>query len=102
MTENRRKDERFQLRIPVRWDGMTGWHEARLEDISLGGCFVDTAGRVELKQVISLDILLPSGTWLPLKGEVTSYQPGIGFGIAFSFLTEDEVEVLRKLILGNC
>jgi len=98
MRENRRKYERVQRRLPVKWYGMAGSHEARLEDISLGGCFVDSAGRVELNQVISLDILLPSGEWLPLRGEVTSYQPGIGFGIVFLFLTEEEQEVLKGLI----
>jgi hypothetical protein len=78
---------------------MSGTHEARLEDISLGGCFVNTTGRVEPSQVISLEIRLPTGQWLPLRGEVTSQQPGIGFGLVFSFLTEEEEEALKDLML---
>lgn len=77
---------------------MAGTHGARLEDISMGGCFVNTNGRVEVDEVVSLEIRLPSGEWLGLRGEVTSYQPGIGFGLLFSFLTEDEEDALRELI----
>ena len=77
---------------------MAGTHEARLEDISLGGCFVNTTGRVEVGEVIVLEIRLPSGEWLPLRGEVTSHQLGIGFGLVFSFLMEEEEEALKELV----
>ena len=97
MPDERRIDERKSINLPVRWDGMAGTHEARLEDISLGGCFVNSSGRVELNEVISLEVRLPTGEWLPLRGEVTAYQPGIGFGLLFSFLTEDEEYALRAL-----
>jgi hypothetical protein len=97
MPDDRRSDERVSINLPVRWDGMAGSHEARLEDISLGGCFVNTTGRVELNEVVSLEVCLPAGEWLSLRGEVTTYQPGIGFGLLFSFLTEDEEESLRNL-----
>jgi hypothetical protein len=59
---------------------------------------VNTTGRVQFNEVISLDIRLPSGEWLPLRGEVASQQPGIGFGLLFTFLTQDEEEALRELI----
>ena len=72
--------------------------EAHLDDISLGGCFVNTRGRVDPGEVISISLRLPSGEWLALRGEVTSYQPGIGFGLSFSFLTEEEEESLRDLM----
>jgi PilZ domain len=98
MSDERRTDERVKANLAARWDGMSGTHEARIEDISLGGCFVNTSGRVEIDEVISLDIRLPSGEWLPLRGEVTSQQPGIGFGLLFTFLTQDEEEALREFI----
>lgn len=98
MSDERREDERVSANLPAKWEGTTGGHEARIEDISLGGCFVNTAGRVELAEVISLEIRLPSGDWLPLRGEVTSYQPGIGFGLNFTFLTQDEEFALRQLV----
>jgi len=98
MTQERRTDERVTLNLPVRWDGMSGTSEARIEDIGLGGCFVNTGGRVDMGDLVGLEITLPSGEPLLLRGEVTSYQPGIGFGVVFPFLTGDEEEMLRELM----
>jgi hypothetical protein len=98
MTENRRSDERVAINLPVKWDGLSGGHEARIEDLSLGGCFVNTAGRVDPGEIVSLEIKLPSGEWLQLRGEVASSQPGIGFGLLFSFLTDDEEQALREIV----
>ena len=98
MTENRRIDERVSTNLAVRWDGQSGGQEARIDDLSLGGCFVNTTGRVDQGEVVSLSIKLPTGEWLPLRGEVVSYQQGIGFGVLFSFLTDEEEQALRELI----
>ena len=98
MTENRRSDERVSVNLPARWDGLSGVHEARLEDLGFGGCFVNTAGRVDIGEVVGVEIKLPSGEWLPLRGEVASYQEGIGFGVLFTFLTDEEEQALRELI----
>jgi hypothetical protein len=98
MTENRRSDERVSLNLPARWDGVSGAHEARIEDLSLGGCFVNTSGRVDPGEIVSLEIRLPSGEWLELRGAVASFQQGIGFGLLFSFLTDDEEQALRELV----
>ena len=77
---------------------MSRTHEARVDDVSLGGCFVNTFGRVELNESVNLQIQLPSGEWLPLTGQVASYQPGVGFGLSFTTLTEEEMAVLRELM----
>lgn len=98
MRDERRSDERFNIKLPVKWDGMAGANEAHLDDLSMGGCFVNTPSRVERGEVVTIEICLPTGTWLQLRGEVTSHQPGIGFGLSFSFLTEDEEEALRDLM----
>lgn len=99
MTEERRTDERVSLNLPVRWDGLSGTSEARVEDLSLGGCFVNTRGRVDVGELVSLEIKLPSGEPLLLRGEVTAYQAGIGFGVVFPFLTDEEEQALRELIV---
>ena len=98
MTDNRRSDERVSTNLAVRWDGQSGGHEGRIEDLSLGGCFVNTTGRVDQGEVVSLSIMLPCGQWLPLRGEVVSYQQGIGFGVLFSILTDEEEQALRELV----
>jgi|SRR6476646_2313207 len=98
MDKNRRSDERISTNLPARWDGLSGQNEARIEDLSMGGCFVNTRGRVDIGEVVGIEMKLPSGEWLQLRGEVASYMAGTGFGVLFTFLTEDEEEVLRGLI----
>ena len=99
MGEERRRSERKRVLLEAKWESMSHTHEARVDDVSVGGCFVNTFGRVELHETVNLQILLPSGEWLPLQGEVASYQPGVGFGLAFTSLSEEEAEVLRELLL---
>jgi hypothetical protein len=99
MGDERREDERVEVNLPVRWDALSGSHDARLSDLSLGGCFVNSAGRVEKGEVISLKIRMPDGDWLELRGEVASYQEGIGFGLLFTFLTDEEQFALRQVIV---
>jgi hypothetical protein len=98
MPEERRSNKRKRLLLEAKWESMSSTHEARVDDISLGGCFVDTVGRVELKEAVNLEIRLPSGEWLSLRGQVASYQPGVGFGMSFTPLSEDEVAALKDLI----
>lgn len=77
---------------------MSRTHEARVDDVSLGGCFVNTFGRVEPNEEINLQIELPSGEWLSLSGHVASYQPGVGFGMCFNPLSEEQSATLEELI----
>jgi len=98
MNEDRRTDERTVTNLPTRWIGLSGTHEGRVEDLSLGGCFVNTRGRAEVGEVVSLEMKLQTGEWLQLRGEVVAFQLGTGFGLVFSFLTDEEESALRDLI----
>lgn len=93
----RRNNARKKVLLEAKWESMSRKHEARVDDVSLGGCFVDTYGHVELGEPVQLQILLPSGGWLELRGTVASYQPGVGFGMAFSLSGEEET-ALKELI----
>ncbi|MEP6921429.1 MAG: PilZ domain-containing protein [bacterium] len=99
MTEERRSDPRVPVNLTAKWDGQSGEHEARIEDIGMGGCFVNTVSRVNLGEVIGLEINLPSGKWLRIRGEVITYHEAVGFGMVFTFLTE-EVELALREIAG--
>lgn len=84
--------------LEAKWKSMSTTHEARVEDLSLGGCFLDTVGRVEQDEAVDLEIHLPSGQWLSLRGKVVTYQPGVGFGMSFTSLSRDEVAALENLM----
>ena len=94
----RRNSERKRVLLEAKWESMSRKHEARVDDLSLGGCFVNTYGPVELKEPVSLQILLPQGVWLKLRGTVVTYQPGVGFGVSFTALSDGEEAALREFL----
>jgi hypothetical protein len=98
MTEERRSNKRKRILLEAKWESMSRTHEARVDDVSLGGCFVNTFGRVELNEQVNLQIELPSGEWLAFSGYVASYQPGVGFGMRFDPLSEEKSGTLEELI----
>jgi len=97
MSDEKRSSERKTVNLVVKWDSLSGSYEAKLEDISLSGCFINTTGLANLDEVMNLEVLLPSGEWLPLKGTVATYQQGIGFGVVFSSLTDEQTQAVEKL-----
>lgn len=94
----RRSTERKRVILEARWASMSRRHEARVDDVSLGGCFVNTYGPVELNEQVNLQILTPEGVWLGVRGTVVTYQPGVGFGVSFGKLSREEEIVLKDLI----
>lgn len=98
MMEERRSSQRKRILLEAKWESMSRTHEARVDDVSLGGCFVNTFGRVELTEQVNLQLELPSGEWLSLSGYVASYQPGVGFGMCFVDLSEEKLALLDELI----
>ena len=98
MPDERRSHKRKRLLLEAKWESMSTAHEARVDDLSVGGCFVDTLGRVGLNELVNLEIHLPSGQWLPLQGYVVSCQPGVGFGLSFTSLGEKQIALLNEVI----
>ena len=98
MNDDKRTSERVPVNLPTRWHGTTGSHEGRVEDLSVTGCFVNTKGPVDVGEIVSLLIQLPSGRWLPIRGKVAFYQQLTGFSISFSILDDKERETLDELV----
>jgi hypothetical protein len=98
MSGERRVNERKRILLEAKWESMSRTHEARVDDVSLGGCFVNTFGRVEQDEEVNLQIELPSGDLLSLSGRVATYQPGVGFGMCFNPLSEENQATLEELI----
>jgi len=94
----RRSNNRKKVLLEAKWASMSRRHEARVDDVSLGGCFVNTFCHVELHEPVELQILLPSGEWLKLTGTVASYQPGVGFGMSFRLKNAAEEKAVKELI----
>jgi hypothetical protein len=98
MENERREDKRASVSIQAWWEGQSGRHEARVSDLSMGGCFIDTLSRAEIGEIIVFAIKKPDGRWLELRGQVASVDEHVGFSLAFTYLTEDEQSALAPLV----
>lgn len=98
MSDEQRTSERVPTNLPTKWQGFSGSHEGRIEDLSLTGCFVNTKGTVDVGEMVTLLIQLPSGAWLPLRGKVAFYEQLTGFSVSFSVSDEKQLEQLNELV----
>ena len=98
MSRERRRNKRQNILLEARWESLSKRHEARIDDVSLSGCFVNTYGPVEVGEPVALSILRRSGEWLSLRGYVATYQHGVGFGMAFTDLSEADQKALQDLM----
>jgi len=99
MSDNeRRKYVRSHVPLEVRWQSASGGYTARVGDISVGGCYVDSIAHVLVGEFVTLEIQLPGGEWLTLSGEVVNHQPDAGFGVRFADLPESAREALARLV----
>jgi hypothetical protein len=98
MPDERRRNQRQKVLLEARWESLSKHHEARVDDISVSGCFVNTYGPVSVGELVELKILRRSGEWLAVSGYVATYQHGVGFGLAFTDLSEEKKRALQELI----
>jgi PilZ domain len=99
MTDRERREEkRVPTSLEARWEGLSGKHAARISDISMGGCFIESMTQVAIGDFVVLEIRMPDGEWLQIRGSVASYDPHIGFSVSFTFLTDEEQRSLAQLI----
>ena len=101
MPQERRRNERQKVLLEAKWESLSSRHEARVDDVSLSGCFVNTYGQVTIGEPIELQILRRSGEWLVLKGHVATYQHGVGFGLAFTDLNYATKRALQDLMTAG-
>lgn len=98
MIEERRASERVRADIPVRWEGVLASREGTAVDISTSGCFILTEDAVQPKELIRLEMQLPTGRQLFLWGEVVYTTEEMGFALRFTGIEETEMKMLEFLI----
>ena len=96
--KERRKTKRELVELPARWESTTGVHEGSVRDISLGGCFVKSAGSVGVRDPIKVEIQLPTERWIYLWGVVAHRTPDEGFAVRFTVVNDKELEMLNLLM----
>jgi hypothetical protein len=96
--DDRRSKPRLSVHLDAVWHGAEERHTARITDLSEGGCYLDTVGEVMVGEIVAFRVLLPDDDWLYLEGEVRHHKHGMGFGVQFVDLNEEQTEKLLLLL----
>ena len=76
---------------------MTNNH-ALITDVSPGGCYINSAGRVSLDEQIRVDTILLSQSHLHLEGSVAHREWPLGFGLRFANLTDEKATLISQVV----
>lgn len=93
-----REHERTSYLTEVILESASGKRQARLSDLSLGGCFVDTLTNVREGEDVTLSASFENGDRFEARGRVAYVMQGFGFGLSFIELTNGSQEILEKLV----
>jgi CheY-like chemotaxis protein len=102
MTESTTASAPVTVSLNVVWQGSTGKEDARMSEISMDGCFIDSRvqGRA-LGDMVDFKVHLPDGPWVSLKGELVVEDYPMGFGLRFDGLTDSDRRMLAELIVAH-
>lgn len=98
MDAENREDERKEFSADVVLEFASGEYQARISDISLGGCYVDAIASVAEGEPISITITLSREKSQRYHGKVAYVLPGFGFGMCFSDLNEENTDFLQQIL----
>jgi hypothetical protein len=97
MSEERREGERHPFLDEIMLEFSSGQREARISDISAGGCYVDSIAAVSEGEEVQFDLSTHDGGFIPFTGEVAYVLNGMGFGIKFTNITEEQRAFLETV-----
>jgi hypothetical protein len=105
MEKDRRSAPRARVKLSARWEGVLSRENATVTDLSRSGCFVLTGGKVEVKELVWIEIQLTDRQTVNFWAEVVNQASEIGFALKFnSSSPEDEAalaEFLEKIFQGQ-
>ena len=100
MEQDRRSAPRVRVKLPARWEGVLSRENATVTDISRNGCFVLTGGKVEIKELVWLQIQLTEQQEVHFWAEVVNEASEIGFALKFNSSTPEDEAALAKFLEG--
>src|ERR1700730_769961 len=88
--------------LDVVWQGSSAKHDARMSEISMDGCFIDSQVQgMTLGDLVDFKVHLPSGPWVSLHGELINQDYPIGFGLRFTGLTNEARSLLAQVVAAH-
>ena len=100
MEKDRRSAPRVRVKLPARWEGVQSREKATVTDISRNGCFVLTGGKVEMRELVSLEIQLTEQQTLHFWAEVVNEASEIGFALKFNSSSPEDEAALAEFLEG--
>jgi hypothetical protein len=98
MEIERRKAPRARVKLAARWEGAMSRENATVTDLS--GCFVLTGGKVEVKELVWLEIQLSDTEAVNFWAEVVDQASEIGFALKFNSSSPEDEAALAKFLEG--
>jgi hypothetical protein len=96
-----RQHERVTVSLEAVLEFGTAKTNARVSDISRGGCFFDTLINATEGDEMIFSLKGPDGEWMRLSGTVVHYFPRIGFGLRFLPLTDAQRNFVFRIIFSQ-
>ena len=96
-----RQQKRISIPLTIELEAASGNREARISDVSLGGCYVDSIASVRKDENVRFTLLLATGRREEMSGDVIYVHEGIGFGLRFKNLSDDQRMLLQQIILAD-
>ncbi|MFN2531884.1 MAG: PilZ domain-containing protein [Pyrinomonadaceae bacterium] len=98
MQRDRRSAPRVKVNLPARWEGVLFHEHATVTNLSTTGCFVLSGGKVEVKELVWLEISLPHQDPLHIWAEVVEFSEEIGFAVRFNSISDEHEQRLKAYI----
>ena len=98
MEKDRRSAPRARVKLSARWEGVLSRENATVTDISRNGCFVLTGGKVEMKELVWLEIHLTEQQTVHFWAEVVDSASEIGFALKFNSSSPEDEAALTKFL----
>jgi PilZ domain-containing protein len=98
MEKERRSAPRARVKLAARWEGVLSRENGTVTDLSRSGCFVLSGGKVEVKELVSLEIHLTDNETVNFWAEVVDEASEIGFALKFNSSSSEDEAALAKFL----
>jgi hypothetical protein len=98
MEKDRRSAPRVRVKLVARWEGVLSRENATVTDLSRNGCFVLTGGKVDVRELVWLEIQLTDAQKVNFWAEVVDQASEIGFALKFNSSSEEDEDALGKYL----
>ena len=98
MERERRSAPRARVKLAARWEGVLSRENGTVTDLSRSGCFMLTGGKVEVKELVWLEIQLTDKQAVNFWAEVVNQASDIGFALKFNSSSPEDEAALAAFL----